>query len=341
VKILYLMTAPPPAVPATDAVIQEAMALRDRLGGEILYLPPFRRPTSKIPRAVYGLQRLGHFQRAQETADLVHIYHAELYPFPILRWLRKPLVYSVVSGVQAESVPKSLRMFQRSARPGAIVVPTETDRDLLHSAGLEARHFRPGIDLAAFEPSDPPGNEGFTLLLGSAPWTRKQFRTKGFDSLLAVLRRDPDLRLLLLWRGWLEDRIRREVRRAGMQDRVEILSGKVDVARQLERVHAAVVLADKRRLVKAFPHSLLEALAVARPVLVSTAIPMADFVRDKGCGEVVDSLEPAVLSAAVQALRDDYPRYQASAKALDREDFSRERLIGNYASLYRELLSTS
>ena len=96
-----------------------------------------------------------------------------------------------------------------------------------------------------------------------------------------------DVRLVFLWRGVLLPELVARVRRFEVSERVEILRDRVDVSEVLARVHAAVVLAGQPGLVRAYPHSLLEALAAGRPVLVSDGNPMAEYVRATGCGRVV------------------------------------------------------
>ena len=93
----------------------------------------------------------------------------------------------------------------------------------------------------------------------------------------------------------------------------------------LRRVHAAVVLAGRPGLVKAFPHSLLEALAAGRPVLVSEGNPMAEYVRETGCGRVVPRLAAADLLEAIRLLRLDYATCRARAVDVGQRDFSQER----------------
>ena len=83
----------------------------------------------------------------------------------------------------------------------------------------------------------------------------------------------------------------------------------------MARVHAAAVLAGRPGLVKAYPHSLLEALAAGRPVVVSGGNPMAAYVRDTGCGRVLARLDATELVTAIGALRRDYETYRARAAA--------------------------
>jgi glycosyltransferase involved in cell wall biosynthesis len=337
--VLYLMTALPPAVAGTDSVVQEAEILRSRFGGEVIFLPPSSRPRSRLPRWLYGWQCLPRVRSLEQSVDLCHIYHAELYPFPVLRFLRKPILYSVASGLGADGrIPKARDV----SRLAGIVVPTPGERERLRKRGHENVHvIAPGVDRSRFHQTPPPSEPGFVLLAGSAPWTKKQFRTKGVEALLEVARRMPDLRLLFLWRGWMIDEIRFRVKALGLAARVEILDEWVDVDRALGRAHAAVVLADKERLVRAYPQSLLEALACGKPVLVSECIAMAEYVRTTGCGVVVPKLGTSELHHAVERLRREYETCRLHACRVGHRDFPLESLALGYGALYESIGASS
>ena len=165
-------------------------------------------------------------------------------------------------------------------------------------------------------------------------WTEGQFRSKGVDALLEVARQTPWLRLVFLWRGFLLEELRRRVDARGLADRVDVLTDRVDVNQVLRRVHGAVVLADAAELVKAYPHSLLEALVCGRPVLVSDCISMADYVTKTDCGRVVRGVSAEDLGRQVQELREGYGRHQERACRVGRRDFSRDRVVEAYRELY-------
>jgi glycosyltransferase involved in cell wall biosynthesis len=336
-KISYLMTAPPPVVPGTDAVIQEAEWLCSRIGGELSYLFPFFRPRPVFPRAFYGFHNLGMLRELDRRADLHHVFHAELYPFPVLRLLQKPVVYSVVSGTAGQKRLPALRTLRRLGR---IVVPSQRDLTRLQAHTLiNGEIVQPGVDISRFHPEPPPSGKDFALLVGSAPWTKKQFQTKGVDALLRAAQRTASLRLVFLWRGLLGDELVTRIRERGLSERVEIIDTWVDVDKILARVHAAVVLADKPKLVKAFPQSLLEALACGRPVLVSDCLAMAHYVEDRACGQVVRGVDEADLSQKIALLRKDYDAKRKNALREGRGHFSKHGRIEVYRELYESVLN--
>ena len=332
-SILFHLTIPRPQNPALDAVVQEAQTLRAHSGGELVYLNPARHPGSRYPERLYGLHCLPFLRRSEATMALHHVFNPHLFAFPYLRWLRRPIVYTVTAGLRSLQPPA----LQRMQRLAAIVVTNRRDRETCASWGLEnVTVIRPGIDTSRFVVTPPPISTGFTLLAASAPWTEAQFVSKGVDALLAAAEQRHDLRVVFLWRGLLYEQMQRRVAQRGLHDRVQVANREVDVAAVLAGVHAAVVLATDPSLVKAFPHSLMEALAAGRPVLVSRDLPMAHYVTQTGCGQVVESVTPKGLLNALNALERHYGESQASAATVGQRDFDQTRLVSAYEGIYQD-----
>jgi glycosyltransferase involved in cell wall biosynthesis len=332
--ILFHLTIPKPENPALDAVVQDAQALLEHSGGELVYVNPARRPGSRYPERLYGLHRLLHLRRNEETVALHHVFNSHLFPFPYLRWLRRPIVYTVTAGLRREK-PGNLSDARRFA---AIVVTNRRDQELLASWGCaNTRVILPGIDTTRFSVTPPPASAKFRLLAASAPWTHEQFTSKGVDVLLEVAEQRQDLRLVFLWRGLLYEEMLRRVADRGLHDRVQVINRQIDVAAELMRAHAAIVLTADPSLVKAFPHSLMEALAAGRPVLLSRALPMADHVAQTGCGTIVETVDADALLVALDALRRGYSEFQSSASAVGQRDFGQARMVSAYQALYADV----
>jgi glycosyltransferase involved in cell wall biosynthesis len=334
--ILYHLTSPWPRIPNTDSVFQEVDALRQRFGGDILQLYPLKKPSRFFPKQLYGIHQLQTLRRLEKTADIHNLYYATLYPFPWLRWLHRPLVYSVITGTGA---PTGCHRPDWLSRVHTIVTPNPRDEAILKSwPGIRYRVIRPGIAVERFSHTPYPLGRELVLLVGSAPWIRRQFTTKGIDLLMDLASSGPiPLRLIFLWRGWLVDELKRRVSGRGLTPRVEIVNKWTDVNQVLARVHATVVLAGSGKLVKAFPHSLMESLAAGKPVLVSNCIPMADYVRDAQCGEVVSDLTRESAEGAIRRLVDHYAERQAVAVARGRTDFALAPMLAAYGEVYTQV----
>jgi glycosyltransferase involved in cell wall biosynthesis len=334
-NVLYLLTMLPPKMPECEAISQEIEALRGHFGGDLIYLNPNHRSPLYIPRILFGFHKLGHLRAIESGSSLLvhHLYNPDPFPFPVLRLLRDPVVYSLTGGVQRRP---NVSFFTSLA---AVTVADEKSLERLRSWGVDnAFLVRPGIDTNRFTHSPLSLQSEVRLMIGSAPWTRAQFETKGVDALLSAAQRSPRLRLVFLWRGELVEDMERRVRRMGLGGQVEILNGKVDVNQVLAGVHASVTLAVSPAIVKSYPHSLLDSLAAGKPVLVSRAIPMADYVERAGCGQVVENVTPVDILAAVEALEERYDGLQKSAQLVGQRDFSQEGMIASFQRVYEHVL---
>ncbi len=307
-NILYHLTVPPSPMAACDAVVQEVAALRERVGGQIVHLYPGRAPGTRFPRRWWGMQHLFRLRQLEGQIDLHHVFNPDPFPFDVLRFLRRPVIYTAAAGVRAAQRSSACQLARQAH---TLIVSTSAELARLRQWGIQnAELVRPGIDTARFSYTPFSLDRPPTLLMGSAPWTREQFHSKGVDVLLQVVQRAPTLRLVFLWRGVLADEMARRVHSAGLDGCVEVLNEQVDVNAVLARVHAAIVLADGDAIIKTYPHSLLEALAAGKPVLVSRSIPMAAEVEQTGCGVIVEQMDAQHVQAALDMLLRDYAHYQ-------------------------------
>ena len=336
-RVLYHLTVPPSPLAALDAMVQEVEALRalSEDGGQVIHLYPGRTPGTRFPRRWWGLQHVPYLRRAEQDFDIHHIFNPDPFPFDLLRFLRRPIVYTATAGAHGVDRTTIQRLAQRVH---TLVVPTEAERAELSQWSISnVVAIRPGIDITRFSHTPPP-TQPFTLLMGSAPWTIEQFESKGVEALLEAAQARRDLRLIFLWRGLHVGEMERRVAQRGLGERVTVINHQVDVNEVLAQVHAAIVLADDTKLVKAYPHSLLEALAAGKPVLVSRAIPMADYVEQTGCGQIVESVNSQEVLAALAQLESDYDTRQIAALQAGQE-FSQQRSIVAYKQLYVSLLA--
>ena len=336
-NVLYHLTVLPPPMPACEAISQEIEALRSSFGGDVVYLNPNRHSPIYLPRAVFGFHKLRQLRACERRLDVHHLYNPDPFAFPVLRLLRRPVVYSLTGGVDEPRL--NVPFFATLA---AVTVTDGGSLKRLRAAGLDnAFLVRPGIDTSRFTCSTTPLEAEIRLMVGSAPWTRAQFRTKGVEALLAAAQQSPRLHLVFLWRGVLAEEIDRRVRQMNLGDRVTVLHERVDVNQVLAGVHASVALATAPAIVKSYPHSLLESLVAGKPVLVSRAIPMADYVERRGCGIVVERVSPAGVLAAVEALARTYEDLKRTAQRVGKADFSQEGMIASFRDVYEQVLGTS
>jgi glycosyltransferase involved in cell wall biosynthesis len=79
-------------------------------------------------------------------------------------------------------------------------------------------------------------------------------------------------------------------------------------------------------------------LAAGKPVLVSRAIPMADYVEKKKCGVVVEKAAPVDVITAVKNLEQNYQVLQKSVRESGSCDFSQQQMIESYKKVYGHFL---
>lgn len=333
-SVAFLIPTPPPVLPAAEAYAQEIAGLRQRFGGEVFYVNPNRflprHLPVQLPRPLFGFHCLPRLLLAGRRHRIFQLYSPDLYPYPVLSLLPRPVVFTLTGS--AAAVPDRLASFRRFA---AVTVPDRGSLERLRAAGLGNVHrVRAGIDTVRFEPRPIDVGEEVHLLMASAPWTREQFQSKGVDALLEAAVREPRLRLTLLWRGVLAAEARRRIRERGLDGRVELVDELVEVDRILAGVHATINLAEHGNIVKAFPHSLMESLAAGRPVLISRAIAMADYVAARGVGAVVAEVTPESILAALGELLEGYGEARRRAVACGRRDFSLAAMTDSFATVY-------
>ena len=335
-RICYLLPILQPKLPAAEALSQEISALRQQLGGDLLYLNPNAHLPLPIPRLFFGWHLLPALWQRARALDLYHFYNPEPFAYPVLRWLGRPVIYSLTGSVPAQR--PNVAYFNALA---AVTVLDEVSRDRLLQWGVRNVYLvRPGIAVERFTHQPLPWVAGgqSRLLMASAPWTHDQFASKGIDALLAAAQRRPNLHLTFLWRGLLAAEMQARVAQLRLQQQVQVIDQLVDVNQVLAGVHAAVVLATHGGLVKAYPHSLLDALAAGKPVLVSRALPMAAYVESTGCGTVVEAVNVEALLAALDQLLNHYATTQQVAQSVGQRDFTEAKMVARYREVYIEAL---
>lgn len=324
---IYHVAAPPPALAGTDALWQDIDLLAGRFGGDRFSVYPFSKPMPLVPPLLYGWSALRSLRALDQPGRLHHIVSPVAHAFPYLRRLKQPLVYSVVAAVNRR--PPNWLLAR-----AMWIANNPRDRRALEKAGAaRVVEIPPGLDLERFARVPPPPSGPFTLLMASAPWTRAQFASKGVDLLLEALNGLPEVHLILLWRGHHAAALQSRIDALSLRNRVELINRAVEVPQILARAHAVILLARRAKLVKAWPHSLVEGLAAGRHVLTSEAVAMSDFLREQQAGFVladwtVDALRELIASARAAATP---PR---AVRQLALEVFSVERMLDALSAAY-------
>ena len=337
-RVTFLVTYPREVDPAREAVAQDIAGLLTRVDGRRIHISPPERLRRIFPERLFGLWQLPALRRIEAETDVFHLFHGGLRDFPLLARLRRPIVYSLVAGLRSDRPVDARPIGARVS----LTVSGPRDAALARTWGAtRVTTLRPGIDLArfpraaaqAYSPGDP-----FKVVIASAPWSEIDFARKGVDALLDAAGADACLRLTFLWRGRLIDAMRARVAARGLAERVKAIDARVDMAATLADAHAAALLVGDGTIVKAHPNSLMEALVVGRPVLLSTQISMSDEIREEGSGIVTPGATLADARDGLNHLMANYADYAGRAQALPPERYSRERWLDETVALYSDVV---
>ena len=152
-----------------------------------------------------------------------------------------------------------------------------------------------------------------------------------------LLRRRADVHFLLIGDGPLVRRVERLIRAGGAPECFTRVSTIVD----LPDLYALIDVSVLCSRVEGFPNSLLESMAVGKPVVAAGVGGICELVRDGVTGRLVFSRDPGDFAQAIdEAL--EHPEQSdamgARAAADVAERFSVGRMLGAYRRLYAELL---
>lgn len=246
----------------------------------------------------------------------------------------------------------------RSARLGVRLRDRWTDRILFSAGDQRAAHLNRlnrnprkcvvvplGIDLQKFSPAISA--DGVRAELGLEPTARivgtiARFEgpRKGLlyfiDMAAEVARQCPDARFVLVGDGPYREVLEQRTRELGLEDRVVFAGLRQDVPRFLAAMGVFVMPS----LIESGPYTVLEAMAMGRPV-VSTPVGMVrEVVRHRESGLIVPTEDSNSLACAVLEILND----AALADRLGRcgqevivKQYSLEAMVDNVTSVYRSV----
>ena len=288
-------------------------------------------------------RRAGLFGRAvgrAQGAAVVHTYHG--LPEDIAPRVGREA--GAASADAGAALPLARRMWlfgvylpieRALAHLGAVVSPSQAMAAFLSSVGLPGRriHVIPsGISVSRDE---PPSRTGPLRIMTAAnlEWW------KGVDVLLEACAQLEEPYVLDVCgdgdaRGELERRAARLGVHATFHGRVD------DVAQRLAAAHLFVLPSRAENL----PVSILEAMAVALPVVATRVGGIPELVDDPATGRVVPPDDPRAMAAAIaEFARDDFLRVSCGRAGAERarKHFDAHDVAGRLVDLYRELCASS
>ena len=191
-----------------------------------------------------------------------------------------------------------------------------------------------GVDkLAPIAPEDCPSKQGFTLLFVGRLAAIKDLPTMIRAIALAVPR-VPDLQLWIVGHGAVRQELEDLVRQLGIEKHVTFWGERLDVAHFFS---AADVYA-MSSVSEGLPMSLLQAMSVGLPALVTDVGGMAEVIRNSDCGICTPVGDSTKMAEAIVGLAADPARrdvFATNASAAYNAHFTLEQMNAAYMEFYR------
>jgi glycosyltransferase involved in cell wall biosynthesis len=186
--------------------------------------------------------------------------------------------------------------------------------------------------------SGPPSDSPLVGMVGRLSWK------KGYEFALAaaamVRAEVPGVRFEIVGDGPLRGDLERATVRAGLESAVRFLGQRSDVPALMSRFDCYVLSS----IIEGMPNALLEAMALGRPVVTTSAGGSAEVVVDGDSGIVVPPRDAGALADGIlRVLRDAElaARLGQAAEERVRRHFSREAMLASLDELYRSELHRS
>jgi glycosyltransferase involved in cell wall biosynthesis len=187
-----------------------------------------------------------------------------------------------------------------------------------------------GVD--PVEPAEPPAKDGFTLLFVGRLAPVKNLSTLIRAAALAIPRL-PQLRLWVVGHGHERDSLEALVNELGIAANVTFWGERLDVA----GFFAAADVYCMSSVSEGLPMSLLQAMSVGVPAIVTDVGGMAEVVRNANSGLTPPVGDPAAMAEAILQLASDtalQSSFAENARSAYHENFTLDRMDQAYMNLY-------
>ncbi len=305
-------------------VTAECLGLRRRLDPRglrrALAIAAEFRPDAVVTRGVSG-QLVGELLARRSRA--VHVYNEHTPLTPDGRLLPPRRHQRALTRVVARAVDEVVAVTRRQVLPlEGLGYPPQ--RIAVVPNGVFAR------DVEGIQPSTELSGDGFPVLCVAG--LRPEKRVDLFIEAAGAARRaNPAVRGYVAGEGRERERLAPLAERNG----VALLGARRDVL-ELTAAAAATCLPSEA---EALPMSILEAMALARPVIATDVGGTRDLVRDGETGHLVRPGDAAAITRAVLSLAADAKRAAklgAAGRRLQREHFTGEAMVQGYAKAFEE-----
>jgi glycosyltransferase involved in cell wall biosynthesis len=264
-----------------------------------------------------------------------HVY-GDMTPWIFHKTLSlKPIIHTIASD-KGDPVMEFLN------RCNHVVTQTPYSLKKLTQSGFDPQRIHiiyPGVDLNQFTvvhaQSSPKVPE---ILFATAPRSEQELADRGVYLLLEAAYACPKIHIRLLFRKWRTGHtsihaIQNDLAIRQINNITLINETIPNMSKMFHRHHFTIIPFTQTSGGKECPNSLIESLSCGVPVLVSTRVPMAEFVEETSTGI---SFEPNV-SSLLQAIEKGMSQWDMlahNARKVAEKYFGLETMLRSYATLY-------
>lgn len=303
-------------------------------------------PSEWSPTAVWRIARI----LKRERMDVIHMHTS--HACTLGGWAAR------LAGVPARVIsrrvdfsvrPNPFRKLKYQWGVDRIVAISEGVRDVLIKDGLDPGRIeviRSGIDPRPFDPDYPPseprkefGIPDPSPVIGCVAHLADH---KGHrylvEAAVRVAAEIPDVRFLLVGEGELRPKIELQIKELNLERHVILTGFRNDVPRLLAAMDIVVMASHLEGL----GTSLLDAMAMARPVVATRVGGIPEIVMDGITGRLVPPRDPAALAGAlIDLIRRPAERTEMGRAGRERmlSSFSAEAMVAATESLYLKILT--
>lgn len=318
---------------------------------ERLGVPVYSTGSRKLysPTNVRAVQR--YVQEHQIDLIHTHLLHADIIGRLVGRWTGRPVVstlHNVPFNYNRDRWDRRWleRLTARHLASRLIAVSEHIGARFVQEWGIPAERIKPiynAVDMERLLAITPGVNGAASrgpVITNIASLSQQKAQDKLLETAQQVLQQRPGVRFKIVGRGRLEAKLKAYAETLGIAGQVEFTGLRHDIPEILAQTDIFVLPS----LWEGLPLAAIEAMAAARPVVLTDVGGNHELVTSGQEGLLVPPGDVPALTAALLNLVDDpvcRERLGRNARARVREEFSLERMIREHERLYETVWQES
>ncbi|MEM1659049.1 MAG: glycosyltransferase family 4 protein [Candidatus Jordarchaeales archaeon] len=296
----------------------------------------------------------------EKPFDLCHVHDwlSAISGLSVKEALGKPLVFTVHSTETVRSGGRGIRPIEELEKMCAekadrvITVSNYIKQELVNIGinpekirvvynGVDSKRFKPASEKEKREIRSKYGLENSKLVL----FLGRLDPSKGLDYLLKalpmILEEEPDAKVVIAGRGWLEPTLAALAKLLGVEDHV-VFAGYIP-PKELPALYSAAEVFVSPSLCEPFGITLLEAMACGTAVVSTYTGGIPEFVKPMENGILVDAHSPDQLAYAITLLLQDEElrrRLAENGRKTVEKEFTWEKTARETLKVYEEALES-